>query len=342
MLIKRTYLIFVLFSFFAVAYKSLIYISYPSIARLTDFSNYDAIFRGDAEDVGFYPVYIAIKNIFVYFGIPFPVFQIIVSSLYTISICTFMLLSLRSLKLKSRSIVMASVAIAILYSLLSYSSLKSFSLVKLYLSISILGFSCFIVRPNLVRLVSPSLFNLVGALLASPQTLPALLLYLNDGLRQSLLLVYNKLRSSRIAKLSLSSKKLFTLIALVLTLFIIWSLVSISPLLADGTGEIFSILLTSILDKLTAYLPSESLNLLFTLIFFILILILLLCFWMRSLYLLLPTVSLLFVSLFGLNRFSPLIPFFLFSLISQRPLICICLLDLFLSYETIKGIGLLI
>jgi hypothetical protein len=335
------YLIFVLFSFFTVFYKLFIYVSFPNIAQLTDFLNYDAIFRGHTEDTGFYPVFISIKNIFVYFSIPYPVFQITVSSLYTISVCTFLLSSMESLKLKSKSIVMTSALIAIAYSLLSYSSFKSFSLVKFYLSISILGFSCCIIRPNNISLTSPSLFNLAGALFTSPQTLPALLLYSNDRIRQHRSSISNVLKKLRI-RLSLSPKKLLQLMLLVLSLLTVWFLVSLSTLLADGSSDIASILFTSLTHKFSTYLSPDLLGLL---LFFCLLCPVLIFFtfcWRGLSYLALSLAALLIVVLFGLNRFSPLIPFFLFSFFSQRPLICICLIDMFLSYEIIKGIGLLV
>ena len=342
MQISRTYLLFVLFSFLAVAYKYLIYTSYPEIAQLTDFFNYDAIFRGDAEDVGFYPVFIAIKNIFVYFGIPYPVFQIIVSSLYTISICTFIVLSLKSLKVIPKSIVMVSVVIAIVYSLFSYSSLKSFSLVKFFLSISILGFSCCTIRPTIFRLVSPSLLNLTASLLASPQTFPALLLYSNNRLRQPLLSFRNTVTKLKITKFSITTENLFRFIALVLIFFIIWFLVSLSPIITDGSVKILSALLIAFAEKVSAYLPSEFLNLSLSFFAVCVILLPIVCFMTKSSHLFLTSIALILILLFGTNRFSPLIPFFLFSLLSNRPVICICLLDLFLLYDSVKGFELLI
>jgi len=341
MQVSRTYLIFVFSSIFAVIFKYLIYIANPNIAKLTDFSSYDTIFRGDAEDVGFYPVFIAIKNFFVHFEIPYPVFQIIVSSLYTISICTFILLSLKSLKLKSNSIRMASAFIVILYALVSYSSLKSFSLAKFYLSISILGFSCCTISPNIVRLASPSLVNLACALLVSPQTTPALILYSMDGIKKSFASFYRTLSNMRIANLSVSTKKIYRFIIIAFALFIFSYFLSLSPLLKDGSSEIHSLLYISLIDKLNAYLPFDILPLWPLLCLLCIVLIFILCFWSGSTYLVLLASSTLIVFLFGTNRFSPLVPFITFSLLSQRPLICIFSINLFLSYEIIKGIGLL-
>jgi len=340
---SRKYLVIILFCFITVLYKLWLYSSSIEIAQLTDYATYQSIFKGDSEDVGFYPVFIAIKNIFVYFSIPFSIFQIGVSSLYTISICIFIVLSLSSLKIRNKSIILISIAIAIAYSLFSYSSLKAFSLVKFYLSISILGFSCLTIRPKYIELASPSIFNLALALFASPQTSPALLLYLNQSLGKFFLQFVAIVSNLGFKMPSLSNAKLLNAIFCTSLILILFGLLALSPLIKDSDNSVPLILITTFFDKFNAYLPAHFIQQAFyllPLLFFSLIL-LFLCFRRNSFFLFLPSISLLIIVLFGTNRFSPLVPFFLFTLLRRRPLVCVCLLDLFLIYETIKGTSLL-
>ena len=58
---------------------------FPNVLLITDYDNYSRIFSGTAEDTGFYPLFIIIKEFYRLTNLDYSIFQIFNASLYSFS-----------------------------------------------------------------------------------------------------------------------------------------------------------------------------------------------------------------------------------------------------------------
>ena len=172
MKIRKSYFWILLILIFSCFYTYYFISSYPQVLYLTDHQNYLLVFSGEGEDTGFYPLFIALKEIFRFFSIDYSVFQHLVGISFVASYIFFF----RYLYSNVFSLTFVELLTVCAFVLFSYPFVKSFSLVKSFLSLSsllvvfVVSESCPISRPlGAVLPIVPSLF--------SPISLPFTLLF---------------------------------------------------------------------------------------------------------------------------------------------------------------------
>ena len=148
---------------------------FPKVLQLTDYDNYFLIFSGTAEDTGFYPLFIIIKEIYRLSGFNYYFFQIFNASLYSFSTLFIYFKSSLSPRVRIRNKIFLDILI-ILSTLISFYFFKSFNLIKVFLAISWLNISLTLFTKNSFEYY---LFNAFGILISPLALFSNLLIFSN-------------------------------------------------------------------------------------------------------------------------------------------------------------------
>ena len=128
MKIRKSYFWILLILIFSCVYTSYFISSYPQVLYLTDHQNYLLVFSGEGEDTGFYPLFIALKEIFRFFSIDYSVFQHLVGISFVTS-CIFFFRYLYTNYFRFTFVELLTVCAFVLF---SYPFVKSFSLRRIF------------------------------------------------------------------------------------------------------------------------------------------------------------------------------------------------------------------
>ena len=144
---------------------------FPKVLILTDYSSYSRIFSGTAEDTGFYPLFIIIKEFYRLTNLDYSIFQIFNASLYSFSTLFIFYKSPLSPRNKLKNKFFLDLVILV-STIISFYLLKSFSLIKVFLAISWLNISISLFKKNtIIYYISTSLSILISPLAIFPNLL---------------------------------------------------------------------------------------------------------------------------------------------------------------------------
>ncbi len=157
------FIILLLSYFYVVFFLSI----FPNTLFVTDFNIYTDIFSGDSEDTGFYPFYIALKELFRLIGLNYSHFQYFSGTIFVFSNTLF----LNYIYKKFYSGLLLEILLAYGFIFCSFPLIKSFTLVKSFLSLSLLLLVFLILRnkslPRIINFTLPLL-----PIFISPLSLP--------------------------------------------------------------------------------------------------------------------------------------------------------------------------
>ena len=307
---------------------------FPKVLILTDYSSYSRIFSGTAEDTGFYPLFIIIKEFYRLTNLDYSIFQIFNASLYSFSTLFIFYKSPLSPRNKLKNKFFLDLVILV-STIISFYLLKSFSLIKVFLAISWLNISISLFKKNtIIYYISTSLSILISPLAIFPN----LLIFSNFFIKfrnyfiKFFFTLWLKINS---IKVKFNSKTFLKTIAIFIIIFVSFELINRSPaidLLNNKTLR--DALLASFNEKVDAYkIPGVdimTISLLFLIAFLISLFIPLnIIIWFVILILTLGPLS---------GRITPFLPI-CFYLINNKYLnLRYILLISFYAYSIFKGL----
>lgn len=290
-------------------------ILFPEILFVTDFETYNLMWTTDFEDTGFYPIFIFLRELFLIFSLPYSFFQVFSASLYI-----FSNLTLAASSGKSKSI---TIFVTLLICLFSFPLIKSFSLVKSFLSLSCFNLACLLYWNGFFR---NKLFFILP-IFASPIALPLVLTQVTEypcKIRSYILNIPANLRSKlKIKFISLPKGTFLNLFYMFLCMTIFLLVFLRAPLFA--LSDPLANLTAFFLGKFYYYFnPALTLIAIIT-VFFFFVVFPRLCF---------PVAIVLSMLVMGYQRTSILIPTFCLLFIKNQPSFRIYGLLLLITYST--------
>lgn len=226
---------------------------FPKVLTLTDYDNYSRIFSGTAEDTGFYPLFIIIKEFYRLTNLDYSIFQIFNASLYSFSILFIFYKSPLSPinKLKNKFFLELLIVFS---TFISFYLLKSFNLIKVFLAISWLNISITLFKKNTINYY---VFSSLSILISPLAIFPNLFIFSNFVLKirnYFIKILFDlKLKFNSI-KIKFNSKNFLKAIAILIFIFVSFELLNRSPAIDLVNNQTLKdALLTSFEEKVDAY-----------------------------------------------------------------------------------------
>lgn len=262
MKISKSFLWIFLVFLFSFCYVFLFLAIFPETLFITDYNIYSDIFAGDSEDTGFYPLYIALKEFFRLVGFEYTYFQYFSGTIFVFSNILFFNYIYKKLY---RGLALENM-LAFGFVFLSFPFIKSFSLVKSFVSLSILLLVFLVIQFNSLPRFAHFALPLFPPLM-SPLALPfSSLMYASTlrKLRYSILSFFSRLSLPRFAapvfiRLRLHLNPLFLVLSSIGLFCFAFYLILRSPIFSglDFFESIFSVY-DLFAHKIDSYFPAVN------------------------------------------------------------------------------------